>query len=124
MSDRALTVEAVLAGLQDIRLPAGAPGGLVAELLVALGAGLLCALAFGLMLRAFTTVLEQKKRSPTLADRVQLAATLPEEQRQLQLMHMLKSTRPDAFAVVAGNLYRRDGLPDSKTLEKELLSHD
>ncbi len=123
MADRALTKDAVLAGLQDIRLPTDAAGGLLAELLVASGLGLLLALGIGLMLRSITRSLPTIGRAPSLSEQVEALSTLPETERQLALLHLLKANHPSAFAALADRLYRAGALPGCPTLEEELLRH-
>lgn len=123
MSDRALTAEAVLAGLQDIRLPAEAPGGLLAELLAALGLGLLLAFLLGAALRLFSVAWQTGQKPPSLDQKLRAAAALPEDQRRLALMHLLKAKRPEIFAELAQELYREGGLPESNVLEAELIRH-
>lgn len=123
MADRALTEEAVLAGLQDIRLPVDAPGGILAELLVVIGLGLLLALVLGMALRTLSRPRARTPGSATLADRMARLSDLPDTERRLALLHLLKEVRPDAFKRLAAGLYRADGLPDAAMLEKA-LTHD
>lgn len=115
MAYRALTEEAVLAGLQDIRLPPEAPGGLTAELFVAIGIGLLLATAFGLLSRLMT----RARRSEWQAAAGPLAR-MPVDARRLELLRRLKQMRPDTYAALAARLYAPGGLPDIAMLEAEI----
>ncbi|MEO3416453.1 hypothetical protein AAFO92_17520 [Roseovarius sp. CAU 1744] len=124
MTDRALTEEAVLAGLQDIRLPVDAPGGLLADFLLVIGLGLCLALCLGTVLRLFTSARQRARRPPTLAQQVDASKALPEEQRRIMLLHLLKTARPEAFATLSDRLYHPGGMPESTVLEAALTGHD
>lgn len=115
MAGRALTEDAVLAGLQDIRLPAAAPGGLVAELLAAIALGLLIALALGLLARVFL-----RPRARENGNRADLKQPESEDALRLQLLCELKVSRPEVFAAYAANLYAPGGLPDIAVLKAEI----
>ena len=123
MADRALTEEAVLRGLQDIRLPADAPGGALAEALAALGVALTLAILIGLLLRLITRP-PTRPTAKTVQDQIAALATLPDDTRQLALLHLLKQNRPEAFKVFRTRLYAPGGTPDPKSLETELAGHD
>ena len=114
MTDRPLGRDGLLAGLQDIRLPAEAAGGALSEILAAAGLGLLlaalCALALSLVTR----------RGPKPA-----AGPSPEvgdggRDRTSALLRELKARRPDRFAALAPRLYAPGGLPTVEELEREL----
>ena len=122
--DRALTEEAVLTGLQDIRLPAEAAGGTLAELLAVVGIGLSLALLLGLASRVVTRPSAAKPCAPSMAARLAALSDLPEGERRLALLHLLKETRPDRFQALAEGIYRMGGLPDATVLETELAGHD
>ncbi|WP_299846699.1 hypothetical protein [uncultured Roseovarius sp.] len=123
MADRALTEEAVLAGLQDIRLPTDAPGGLFAELLAVIGMALLLALFLGLIARTLSRPRLKKTRQIPVHDQLAQLKKLPDSERKLALLHLLKDTRPEVFKPLAVGLYRPDGLPDADTLEKALMQN-
>ena len=115
MAERALTEEAMLSGLHDIRLPGTAPGGLAAELLAAAGTGILLAVAL-----AALAALVTRARSAKAAD---LPAEAPEETDpqdeaalRRALLRRLKRERPERFAEVAGDLYRPGGVPETAAL--------
>ncbi|MDU9005774.1 hypothetical protein [Sedimentitalea todarodis] len=123
MADRALTREAMLNGLHDIRLPAEAPGGLIAELLAVIGVALIIAVLVGLIMRSVTLPGKKPaKQSPQ--DRLAALAKLPDSDRQIALLHLLKSERPDAFRKLSPQLYAPGGAPDIRVLEAEVAGHD
>ncbi len=119
MADRALTREAMLNGLHDIRLPAEAAGGLAAELLATIGLALAIALLIGIALRTVTRP-RQARPEPGAADRLAALQGLPTDERQIALLHLLKAERPDAFRHLSGRLYAPGGMPDADTLETEV----
>lgn len=117
MAERALTEEAMLAGLHDIRLPGTAPGGLAAELLAAAGAGILAAL-----LLAALVMLVTRARAALPAREAVVAGSEDvddgsEAARRRALLRRLKRERPERFAALRGEIYRRDGLPALPDLE-------
>ncbi|MFZ5963715.1 hypothetical protein ACOXXX_12235 [Thalassococcus sp. BH17M4-6] len=117
MADRALTEEAMLAGLRDIRLPSEAAGGLLGELLTALALGLLLAALLGCAARWVTSArTSDRRRAAALAD-------LPEEDQRLALLHRLKTAAPARYAEIAARLYQPGGLPDLDTLRAEVDRH-
>lgn len=123
MADRALTREAMLNGLHDIRFPAEAPGGLIAELLAVIGVALIGAVLIGLIMRS-VTLPRKKATEPGLQDRLAALAKLPDNERQIALLHLLKSQRPDAFRKLSAKLYTPGGAPDVSALEAEVARHD
>ncbi|WP_146591118.1 hypothetical protein [Puniceibacterium confluentis] len=121
MSDHGLSEEAMLIGLRDIRLPTEAPGGLFAELLVALFLGLLLAVVLGLGLRLVTRL------RPVPADSKmdwQAIQALPDEAQRLAMLRLLKSRAPERFAALTQALYQPDGLPDIGVLRAEVQRCD
>ena len=123
MADRALTREAMLNGLHDIRLPAEAPGGLIAELLAIVGVALIAAIVIGLIMRS-VTLPRKKPQEVSPQDRLTALAGLPERERQIALLHLLKSERPDAYRNLSAQLYAPGGTPDVATLQAEAARHD
>ncbi len=116
MAERALTEEAMLAGLHDIRLPSDAPGGLLADALAAGGLGLLLAMAVaGLVV--FLTQLRPEETAETDSN-ARKSEPDGEDARRLWLLRHLKETHPERFADLAPDLYRRGGLPEIETLER------
>lgn len=124
MADRALTPEAVLTGLQDIRLPAEAAGGLVAEVLAVVGLGLGLALLLGLAVRIVSRPRVSRTRVPSLASRLAALSDLPEAERSVALLHLLKEVRPARYQALSEGIYRIGGVPDASALEAELRRHD
>lgn len=119
MSDRAMTKEAMLTSLRDIRLPADAPGGFVADLAVAIGLACAAALMIAALLRVLS--LRARPRSvQTLQDRLAALAGRPEAERRVALLHLLREYKPDRFADIRGALYRPDGGVDISALEAEV----
>ncbi|SFB12196.1 hypothetical protein SAMN05421688_3053 [Poseidonocella pacifica] len=123
MAERALTRDAVLQGLQDIRLPADAPGGFLAELLVALGAGLFFALLLAILARAVLRF-QPKARPRTLSGRIADLRGLGPERQALGLLALVKQRRPEVYARYARDLYQADGMPSVEALERELAACD
>ncbi|SFD63191.1 hypothetical protein [Roseivivax sediminis] len=113
---RAITEEALHAGLRDIHLPLNAPGGLVAELFAALALGLALALILGLLLRTLTA------RRAGMPAEAPLDA-LPDEARRLALLRLLRERAPERYAEIAASLYRPGGLPEAAELQAELDRH-
>lgn len=120
--DRAMSVEALLGGLQDIRLPVSAPGGTLAEVLAALALACLGALLVSGLLRL---VSRRRVRAtvPSLASELQLLATRTEAERRVALLHLLKRHAPERFAALRGALYRPGSDLDTSQLEAELRRH-
>lgn len=116
---RAIGEEAVRQGLRDIHLPDSAAGGLAADLLAALAIGLFAAILIGAALR-HVSMSRRRSAAPTLEDRLAHLAGLPEADRQVALLHLLKSHAPDRHAALASSIYRPEGLPPSRQLEAEL----
>ena len=124
---RALSEAAMLAGLQDIRLPAEAAGGLLAELLAAGGVGLAAAALLGGLALAITRRQARAPGTPDLAARAAALRHVPPGARVTGLLHLLKLTRPDRFAALAGDPYRRGAVPaDPHTADRleAALLHD
>ncbi len=120
MAGRALSEDAMLAGLRDIRLPPEAAGGLVAEGLAALALGLLLALAIGSVLRLLSRARQLDAGVPDPLARI---AALPEEDQRLALMALLKTRAPERFAELSATLYRPGGLPGLEVLRAEVQRH-
>lgn len=118
MSEGALTEETMLAALQDIRLPADAPGGLAAEIAVGLGLGGLAAM---LLLGLLGLLVQRRGVAPPLRLPQRLAAlsSLPEAERRVALLHLLKSSAPEAHARLRSRLYAPGNL-DLTEIEAEV----
>jgi hypothetical protein len=117
MADRALTEEALFAGLRDIRLPDQAAGGVLAEVLAALALGLVVAVVLGLVLRMLTLA------RPVAATAATDVSTLPEEEQTLALLRILKANAPERYAALRGRIYQAGGLPDLAELRQEVARH-
>ena len=115
MADRALSEEAMLAGLRDIHLPPAAPSDATADLLAAAGIGLALALVVGAALRTVTA----RRRPPD----GRTGAPTGELDR-VQALFRLKVRRPERFALFRPLLYRRGEQPDLETVLRELRGHD
>jgi hypothetical protein len=122
MAEHGISAETMLAGLQDIRLPAQAPGGLAAELLAVVGLGLALALVVSVILKLFMRPQREAVTVPPLEDRVAQLATLPDEERALALLSLIQTTTPGALPGLRTSLYTRQGFPEVATLEAILLS--
>jgi hypothetical protein len=120
VADRALTEEAMLAGLHDIRLPGEASGGLAAELLAAAGIGIFAALLAAALLMLVTgTRRDATAVSETPAGEIDAGGAAA---RRRALLRRLKREDPERFAALAGDLYRPGGLPDLAALEAAVRS--
>lgn len=119
MTDRALSENVMLSSLRDIDLPAHAAGGLAADIAITLGLAGFAALAVAGLL-----CLMSLQRVPAARDTLQLrledARALPEEDRRLALLHLLRDRDPDRYYALVRDLYRPNGGPDADQLEKEL----
>ena len=121
MAERALTEEAMLAGLHDIRLPADAPGGLVAEVLAAGGLGVLAALVVAALVVALTRLKPATSARPD-SNHGEIDSD-NDNARRLRLLHQLKTERPEAFAQLSSDLYRKGGLPEVAAIERMMKGH-
>ncbi|MHA6264431.1 hypothetical protein ACXYMO_14600 [Arenibacterium sp. CAU 1754] len=124
MADRALTEDAVLAGLQDIRLPADAAGGALAEGLAAVGLGICLAVLLGLILRQ--TAFSRTRPARSAAAGGPSPDDIPQSQdaRRMALLRELKQRRPSAYDRLRARIYQPGGLPDIATLEAEVRRDD
>lgn len=118
MSDQPLSEEAMLQSLRDMRLPAEAAGGVLAEVAVVVGVAALAALCLVGLLRL---VSERRARPRPAPAEAPLAAILelPEGERRVALLHYLRDHAPQRFAALRGELYRPDGALDLAALEAE-----
>lgn len=119
MAEGITTVDAMLSGLHDIRLPEAAPGGLIAEIMVAVGFGLLSAYLLSVVLGYF--VRRPAKGTGSLADQVAALANLPEDDRAVALLHLIQIYAPSALSA---GIYARDGIPPITELEDMLLKSE
>ncbi len=110
--------EAMLAGLHDIRLPAEAPGGLLAEIAVVLALGIALAVAVAWVLGRLAQPHPQPAAAADLPARIAGLRTLPEEARAMGLLRLLP---PGEAAALRARLYQPGGHPDAAALEAALL---
>lgn len=122
MSGRALSETALQAGLRDIRLPADAAGGMGAELAAAIALATVAALLVGAIARQF---LGRKPRptTPSLSRQLAELDTLPDPERRIALLHLLKSYDPSQFAALRDSLYRPGAGVDAAALYAALARH-
>lgn len=109
----------MLAGLQDIRLPEIAPGGLIAELAAAVGVGLLIACAFSFLIPILTRKATPNS-APSLSEQLDVARQLPEAERSVSLLHMLREQDKDTADALQDRLYGQEDFPSSRELEQLL----
>jgi hypothetical protein len=116
MAERALTEDAMLASLHDIRLPSDAPGGLLAEGLAAGGLGLLLALGVAGLVVLLTRL------NPAAIVKTDTnsgeSGAVGDDARRRRLLRQLKDAQPKRFAALAPDLYRKGGLPEIDALER------
>ncbi len=118
MSGTALSEQALRDSLLDIRLPAGGALDPVADLLLAGAFGALAALVVVGLARL---VSRRRTRPPgaSVADRVAVLRTLPDDARRIGFLHLLKDIAPDRYAELRPKLYRPDAGIDP---EEEVLA--
>lgn len=114
MSDRAISKDALLASLRDIRLPEAAWGDLVSNVTATLALASLSALCLVGLFRLLSRPRTRHAPAP-----VKHADT----DRRVALLHQLKNHAPGRYAALRSRLYRRDGGLDLETLEAELDRH-
>lgn len=95
-------LEAALAALHPVRLPADADGGLFAEMIAAFGIGLLLAAALMPLARWLGSPRRGAAAPPTEA---------PAD--PIGLLHALKRDRPARFDALRPDLYRPGGTPSA-----------
>ncbi len=115
MAERALTEEAMLAGLNDIRLPSSSPGGLAADLLAAAGLGIAAALLLAALLRLVTRARMARPARADPGERELDEGT--EDACRRAALRRLKRDDPARYANLAADLYRKGGLPPLEALE-------
>ncbi|WP_394179213.1 hypothetical protein [Yoonia maritima] len=119
MAEGITTVDAMLSGLHDIRLPEVAPGGIISEILVAVAFGLLLAYLTSLVLGYFLR--GPAKDVGSLTDQIAALAGLPHDDRAVALLHLIQIHAP---AAVPTELYARAGIPPIDELEAMLLKSE
>lgn len=119
MSDRALSEAAMLTSLRDIRLPAEAAGGIAADLAATIAIAGFAALLLAGVLRLLS--LRNTAAAPeTLADQLARLEEMPEADRRVALLHLLRAKAPERYRAVRGALYQPMGGVPTATLEAEV----
>ena len=121
MTEGAISREAMLASLGDIRLPAEAAGGMIAEFAAVVGLAALAALIVVALLRG-AGIKRISPGKPTIAERHARIRALPEDRRRIALLHLLKELAPDRHAALGDRLYRPGGVPLDE-IEAEVARH-
>ena len=106
------------AALRDIRLPAEAPGGALADLLVSVGLAALAALILVLVLRLLLTQ-QGARKAETLPEQVARLHALPEGARRVALLRLLRTHAPERYREISKDLYAPGAL-DQAALEAEV----
>ncbi|GAA4219674.1 hypothetical protein GGQ68_003823 [Sagittula marina] len=120
MNEQPIAEATLQAGLRDIRLPAEAVGGGLADIAAVVTiAGVLALIVVSLWRLASRT--RSERRTGLSA----AMAELPTEDtaRRTALLHLLKAHAPERFANLRPTLYQANGAPDLQTLEAELRRH-
>lgn len=119
MEDRGISTDDVLKALQDIRLPADASGGVVAELLAAFGLGLLLAWCLTFFLSLATGQSTGLKPGHTKPAELESDAG-SDEDRTVILLHELRRVAPGEAKRLARDIYAPGGTPDPETVRAAL----
>ena len=114
--------ETLLAGLQDIRLPADAPGGFLAELLVVIGLALGLALLVSLALRPFLRRPEQMAAPLSLSAQIAALRDHPADDRVIGLLALIRTHAPGALPGLRPRIYGAGDPPAVAELEALLLA--
>jgi len=120
MSDEAERAQTMLAGLRDIRLPAEAAGGALADMAAAVALGAFAAL----LIAGLTRLIGRRVRRGAApeADPLDALAELAPDDRRVALLHLLRARDPERYARLRQNLYRREAALDLAALEAEVRS--
>lgn len=114
MREGAISKDALLASLRDIRLPEAGSADLVSNLTATLAlASVLALLLVGLFQLLSRPGQHQDATRETLSD----------AERRLALLRLLKDRAPERYAALRPRLYRPDGDLDAATLEAEVARH-
>ncbi|MEM8956958.1 MAG: hypothetical protein AAGC86_03995 [Pseudomonadota bacterium] len=122
MTGGALSKEAMLASLRDIRLPDVGAGGWVSDLAVAVGLASTAALIIALAAR----LVSQRRSKPsarTPREALDHALRLPEAERRIALLQILRARAPERYRALTRDLYSLEGAPDTRVLEAEAAAH-
>lgn len=119
MTDRALSEEAMLASLHDIHLPAVAAGSAVADIAIVIGLASLATLVIVGLFRLLSLRVRVAPPVHPLAD----LQNMPEAERRVALLHLLREVAPERYATIRGAIYAPGGGVDLATLESEVRAH-
>ncbi|MBE0452373.1 hypothetical protein [Roseovarius autotrophicus] len=119
---RATHESAMLAALQDIRLPEVAEGGAPADLAAAVALGAVLALGAAGLVRLLLRR-RRARRAPTLSDRLDALGGQEAAVRRVGLLHLARDHLPAHYTAVKPDLYRRDTDLDLDALEATLRRH-
>ena len=114
--------DTLLAGLQDIRLPADAPGGLLGEMLAVVGLAFCLALLVSFVLRA---VLRKPDRVPAprpLPAQISALRDLSEDDRVIALLGLIRTHTPGRLPGLRSRIYGCDDPPRAVELEALLMA--
>lgn len=114
--------ETLLAGLQDIRLPADAPGGLFAEMMVVIGMALGLALLVSLALRVVLRRPERTAAPLSLSAQVAALRDRPADDRVIGLLALIRTHVPGALPGLRPRIYGAGDPPAAAELEALLLA--
>ena len=114
--------ETLLAGLQDIRLPADAPGGLLAEMLVVIGMALGLALLVSLALRVVLRRPERTAVPLSLSMQVAALRDRPADDRVIGLLALIRTHAPGALPGLRSRIYGTGTPVEPAELEALLLA--
>lgn len=119
MTDRALSEAAMLTSLRDVRLPAEAAGGMAADLAATVALAGCAALLIATALRLLS-LRKRSDTSDTLADQLARLSALPEADKRVALLHVLRAHAPERYRALRGALYQPTGGVATTTLEAEV----
>lgn len=105
-----------LIGLHDIRLPADAPYQLAADILAALGVGLVFALLLWPVLLWVTRA--RTPRATSIDAELERLAKAPESTRVPALLRLLEERQPGRSRAFGSDLYAPGKLPSARDLEQ------
>ncbi len=123
MTGRALSEDRMLQALHDIRLPAEAAGGALGDMAATLAMAGILALLVGSAIRLMTRK-RIARQDRSLADVLDELQAMPEADRRVALLHLLKARAPSRFEALRPSLYRRGSGSDVNQLEAEVRALD
>lgn len=118
MSDGKISEAQMLASLHDIELPAQALGGQIPELFMIIGIAGLSGMLLALLVRTVFT--HSRNAGSDTQRRLRQIHKLPEPERRVALLHLLRDRAPDRYASYQDKLYHSDGGIDLVRLEREV----